>query len=116
LKRASRFRSAVTTQFQLKNWSVTPQAQLVYSNMDFDSFRDIFDASVSLSAVKACKGGLNGTRVVVAGNTKVLSRNIRRSSLLGRWSKRKDKPKWKDDIQSRRSIPSTNPCPVTQKR
>lgn len=29
-----------------ENWSVTPQAQLVYSNVDFDSFRDVFGAEV----------------------------------------------------------------------
>ncbi|GAA0614296.1 hypothetical protein GCM10008943_31930 [Paenochrobactrum glaciei] len=28
-------------------WSVTPQAQLQYSNVDFDSFRDVFKADVS---------------------------------------------------------------------
>jgi len=29
-----------------ENWSATPQAQLVYSNVDFDSFRDVFGAKV----------------------------------------------------------------------
>lgn len=29
-----------------ENWSVTPQAQLVYSNVDFDSFSDVFGAEV----------------------------------------------------------------------
>ena len=41
-----------------QNWSVTPQAQLVYSNVDFDSFRDIFDASVSLDRGESLQGRL----------------------------------------------------------
>ena len=41
-----------------QNWSVTPQAQLVYSNVDFDSFRDVFDASVSLDRGESLQGRL----------------------------------------------------------
>jgi len=37
---------------------VTPQAQLVYSNVDFDSFRDVFDASVSLDRGESLQGRL----------------------------------------------------------
>ncbi|TCQ70994.1 outer membrane autotransporter protein [Ochrobactrum sp. BH3] len=30
------------------NWSLTPQAQLMWSSIDFDGFNDVFDAAVSL--------------------------------------------------------------------
>lgn len=39
-----------------EQWSVTPQAQLVYSNVDFDSFNDVFDARVSLDRGDSLQG------------------------------------------------------------
>lgn len=39
-----------------EQWSVTPQAQLVYSNVDFDSFNDAFDARVSLDRGDSLQG------------------------------------------------------------
>lgn len=41
-----------------EQWSVTPQAQLVYSNVDFDSFNDVFDAEVSLNRGDSLQGRL----------------------------------------------------------
>lgn len=39
-------------------WSVTPQAQLVYSNVDFDAFTDAFGARVSLDRGESLQGRL----------------------------------------------------------
>ncbi len=41
-----------------EQWSVTPQAQLVYSNVDFDSFNDVFDATVDLNRGDSLQGRL----------------------------------------------------------
>ncbi|WP_323690397.1 autotransporter outer membrane beta-barrel domain-containing protein [Rhizobium sp. AN95] len=41
-----------------ENWSVTPQAQLSYSHVDFDSFDDVFGARVSLDRGESLKGRL----------------------------------------------------------
>lgn len=38
------------------NWSVTPQAQLAYSNVDFDSVTDPFGARVSMDRSESLKG------------------------------------------------------------
>ncbi len=42
-------------------WSVTPQAQLVYSNVDFDAFTDAFGARVSLNRGESLRGRLGVT-------------------------------------------------------
>ncbi|TCQ71315.1 outer membrane autotransporter protein [Ochrobactrum sp. BH3] len=42
-------------------WSVTPQAQLVYSNVDFDAFTDPFGARVSLDRGESLQGRLGLT-------------------------------------------------------
>lgn len=42
-------------------WSVTPQAQLVYSRIDFDSFTDPFGAAVSLDKGDSLQGRLGFT-------------------------------------------------------
>ncbi|WP_236772043.1 autotransporter outer membrane beta-barrel domain-containing protein (plasmid) [Agrobacterium tumefaciens] len=42
-------------------WSVTPQAQLVYSNVDFDAFTDAFGARVSLNGGESLRGRLGVT-------------------------------------------------------
>lgn len=42
-------------------WSLTPQAQLVYSNVDFDDFTDPFGARVSLERGESLQGGLGLT-------------------------------------------------------
>lgn len=42
-------------------WSVTPQAQLVYSNVDFDAFTDTFGARVSLDRGESLQGRLGMT-------------------------------------------------------
>lgn len=42
-------------------WSVTPQAQLVYSSIDFDDFTDTFGASVSLDKGDSLQGRLGIT-------------------------------------------------------
>lgn len=42
-------------------WSVTPQAQLVYSNVDFDAFTDAFGARVSLDRGESLQGRLGLT-------------------------------------------------------
>lgn len=42
-------------------WSVTPQAQLVYSRIDFDSFTDPFGAAVSLDKGDSLQGRLGLT-------------------------------------------------------
>ncbi|MFC0246746.1 autotransporter outer membrane beta-barrel domain-containing protein [Falsochrobactrum ovis] len=42
-------------------WSVTPQAQLVYSHVDFDSFTDVFGAAVSLDRGESLQGRLGIT-------------------------------------------------------
>lgn len=42
-------------------WSVTPQAQLVYSNVDFDAFTDAFGARVSLDRGESLRGRLGVT-------------------------------------------------------
>lgn len=39
-----------------QNWSLTPQAQLTYSNVDFDSFDDVFGARVSLDRGGSLQG------------------------------------------------------------
>ena len=39
-----------------ENWSITPQAQLAYSNVDFDDFTDPFGADVSLGRGDSLKG------------------------------------------------------------
>ena len=44
-----------------ERWSVTPQAQLVYSNVDFDSFNDRYDAAVSLDKGDSLQGRLGLT-------------------------------------------------------
>jgi fibronectin-binding autotransporter adhesin len=41
-----------------ENWSLTPQAQLVYSSVDFDSFTDPFGTDVSLGSSESLKGRL----------------------------------------------------------
>ncbi len=41
-----------------ENWSITPQAQLAYSNVDFDDFTDPFGADVSLDKSDSLKGRL----------------------------------------------------------
>jgi len=43
------------------NWSITPQMQLTYSHVSFDSFRDAFDARVSRKKTGSLQGrlGLN---------------------------------------------------------
>lgn len=42
------FSSELGKRFTLNDrWSLTPQAQLTYSNVDFDSFTDVFEATVS---------------------------------------------------------------------
>lgn len=41
-----------------ETWTITPQAQLVYSHVDFDTFRDPFDASVSLDDGDSLRGRL----------------------------------------------------------
>src|SRR5690606_36376957 len=38
------------------NWSVTPQAQLAYTAVDFDDFTDPFGAAVSLDSGDSLKG------------------------------------------------------------
>ena len=43
------------------NWSVTPQAQLVYSSIDFDSFTDGFGSRVSLDKGDSLQGRLGIT-------------------------------------------------------
>ncbi|WP_420043093.1 autotransporter outer membrane beta-barrel domain-containing protein [Agrobacterium tumefaciens] len=42
-------------------WSVTPQAQLVYSNVDFDAFTDTFGARVILDRGESLQGRLGVT-------------------------------------------------------
>ncbi|MGN7829961.1 autotransporter outer membrane beta-barrel domain-containing protein [Agrobacterium tumefaciens] len=42
-------------------WSITPQAQLVYSNVDFDAFTDTFGARVSLDRGESLQGRLGVT-------------------------------------------------------
>ncbi|GLU28066.1 autotransporter outer membrane beta-barrel domain-containing protein [Brucella sp. NBRC 12950] len=42
-------------------WSLTPQAQLVYSNVDFDAFTDPFGARVSLDRGESLQGRLGLT-------------------------------------------------------
>jgi fibronectin-binding autotransporter adhesin len=39
-----------------QSWSVTPQAQLTYSNVNFDSFNDAFNARVSLDRGESLQG------------------------------------------------------------
>lgn len=43
------------------NWSLTPQAQIIYSSVDFDSFHDSFDARVSLDRGDSLQGRLGLT-------------------------------------------------------
>lgn len=46
----------VGQQFDLRsNWSITPQAQVVYSAVDFDNFVDTFGATVSLDESRSVK-------------------------------------------------------------
>lgn len=40
------------------NWSVTPQAQLTYSSIDYDDFTDVFGSAVSLADARQLKGRL----------------------------------------------------------
>lgn len=40
------------------NWSITPQAQLAYSEVSFDDFTDVFGASVALDRGNSLKGRL----------------------------------------------------------
>lgn len=42
-------------------WSVTPQAQLVYSKVDFDSYLDVYDATVRLDKGDSLQGRLGMT-------------------------------------------------------
>jgi len=44
-----------------RTWSLTPQAQLVYSNVDFDAFTDAFGARVSLDRGESLQGRLGLT-------------------------------------------------------
>ncbi len=44
-----------------ESWSVTPQAQLVYSSVDFDNFNDVFDTRVSLGHGDSLQGRLGVT-------------------------------------------------------
>ncbi len=41
-----------------RNWSVTPQGQLVFSNVDFDSFNDLFGARVEQDRSNSLQGRL----------------------------------------------------------
>lgn len=41
-----------------QSWTLTPQAQLAYSNVDFDNFTDPFGANVSLGRGESLKGRL----------------------------------------------------------
>ena len=41
-----------------ESWTITPQAQLIYSHVDFDTFTDPFDASVSLDKGESLRGRL----------------------------------------------------------
>ncbi|MDC9837861.1 autotransporter outer membrane beta-barrel domain-containing protein [Rhizobium binxianense] len=41
-----------------QSWTLTPQAQLAYSNVDFDDFTDPFGANVSLGTGESLKGRL----------------------------------------------------------
>lgn len=40
------------------NWSLTPQAQLTYSSIDYDDFRDVFGSDVALARSHDLKGRL----------------------------------------------------------
>lgn len=40
------------------NWSLTPQAQLTYSAVDYDKFTDVFGAAVSLDEARTLRGRL----------------------------------------------------------
>nr|WP_278376381.1 autotransporter outer membrane beta-barrel domain-containing protein [Brucella anthropi] len=42
-------------------WSLTPQAQLVYSNVDFDAFTDVFGSRVSIDRGESLQGRLGLT-------------------------------------------------------
>jgi len=42
-------------------WSVTPQAQLLYSSVDFDDFNDVFNTGVSLGQGDSHQGRLGVT-------------------------------------------------------
>ena len=42
-------------------WSLTPQAQLVYSNVDFDAFTDVFGSRVSIDHGESLQGRLGLT-------------------------------------------------------
>ncbi|ASV83763.1 outer membrane autotransporter barrel domain protein [Ochrobactrum quorumnocens] len=39
-----------------QSWSLTPQAQLTYSSIDFDSFNDAFDSRISLDRGRSLQG------------------------------------------------------------
>lgn len=54
------------------NWSVTPQAQLAYSNVDFDSVTDPFGARVSMDRSESLKGRVAGLQL----NIKTLGRML----------------------------------------
>ncbi|MBX8827375.1 autotransporter outer membrane beta-barrel domain-containing protein [Ochrobactrum sp. SFR4] len=44
-----------------QNWSLTPQVQLSYSNVDFDSFNDVFGARIGLDRGDSLQGRLGLT-------------------------------------------------------
>lgn len=69
--------------FDLKpGWTVTPQAQLIYSNVDFDRFTDAFGAEVSLGSADSLRGRL-GLSVDSDRNWKDEGGKLRRSHLYG---------------------------------
>ncbi len=41
-----------------QNWSITPQAELTYSKVDFDIFNDVFGARISLDRGESLQGRL----------------------------------------------------------
>ncbi|MEW9837771.1 autotransporter family protein [Mesorhizobium marinum] len=49
------------------NWSVTPQAQLAYTSVDFDNFTDPFGATVSLESGDSLKGRIGASLDYDAG-------------------------------------------------
>lgn len=64
------------------NWSVTPQAQLVYSDIDFDAFSDAFGATVGLKRADALTSRL-GISVDRTHEWNDPSGKARRSHLYG---------------------------------
>ncbi|MCB5205576.1 autotransporter outer membrane beta-barrel domain-containing protein, partial [Neorhizobium sp. T786] len=63
-------------------WSVTPQAQLVYSEVDFNSFRDAYGADVGLDRGDSLQGRL-GLRIERQNAWSNDNRLINRTSLYG---------------------------------